>query len=260
MELKTLWLGLLISMGAFAVKTGLGWAYLWGECNPNRKAVATLAVVGVYGLMFAGVYWLVTGVNLMVHYDILLPLWQGGVTLHWLVAGLLLLWGLLLLKSKPNNCAHSRGWLALVIPCPVCLSVVLMSAAGLALYFPDQAGQAVAGLFLAFLAVALVSGLTTILGRKISNDSPETTLGLVMVLMAAYFIISALVMPQFSDISKVYRLAAYAGETRQADLFTNLTTIGGILLFMGLGFYTTRSRLRLQKGRQAQPGRSGGRP
>jgi len=29
MELKTLWLGLVLSLAAFAVKTGLGWAYLW---------------------------------------------------------------------------------------------------------------------------------------------------------------------------------------------------------------------------------------
>lgn len=63
MELKTLWLGMLISMSAFAVKTGLGWAYMWSKCPPGRKAVASLALLGLYGLLFFGLSRLIIKVN-----------------------------------------------------------------------------------------------------------------------------------------------------------------------------------------------------
>jgi|GEM_PF-445247 len=260
MELKTLWLGLLISMAAFAVKTGLGWAYMWSKCRPRRKAVgATMAVIGLYALMFFGIWLLVSKVNLMSHYALLQPLWASGVTLHWLVAGLLFLWGLALLKSGTDDKAglekSSRGWLALVIPCPVCLSVVLMSAAGLALYFPDRSGPALAALFGAFTALAAISGLSLVLGRGRTAQPWEPTLGLAMMLMAAYFIVSALVMPQFADISKVYRLAAYGGESQAADPLSNWLTISSILGLLGLGFFMTRTRYRRARS-QARVGQS----
>ena len=38
MELKTLWLGLLVSAGAFAVKTGLGWGHALAGGRPGRLA------------------------------------------------------------------------------------------------------------------------------------------------------------------------------------------------------------------------------
>lgn len=186
------------------------------------------------------------------------------MTLHWLAAAFLFLWGLFLLKSAPdNNCGRgSRGWLALIIPCPVCLSVILMSAAGLALYFPDHSGQALAGLFVAFALLACVSGLVLILGRKpnhqsesdrlegkfVEPDQPggdwEQTLGLAMMLMAAYFIISALVIPQFADISKVYRLAAYAGEDRGVEPRTAWLTSVAILGLLGLGYWRTKRKYK----------------
>lgn len=187
-------------------------------------------------------------VNLLSHYELLQPLWAGGVTLHWLVAGLLFLWGLALLKSGTGQSSgfkkSSRGWLALVIPCPVCLSVVLMSAAGLALYFPDNSGPALAALFAAFVVLAAVSGLSLIMGRSRKDQPWEPTLGLAMMLMAAYFIVSALVMPQFADISKVYRLAAYGGESRAADPLSNWLTISSVLGLLALGFFMTKNRYR----------------
>jgi predicted transporter len=267
-ELKSLWLGLLVSMLAFSVKTGLGWSYLWLKCPPKRRVYATLGVMALYLALFGGVLALVTRINLLAHYELLAPLWQGGITLHWLVAAFLLLWGLILLRSGGEESAagvtasgglpsgadccatppadpcctpnSSKGWLALVVPCPVCLSIILMALGGLVLYFPENAAVATGLLYLAFLGVAGVAGLAMILGRGSDAEPLEHTLGLVMILIASYFILSALVMPQFSSVGRVYRIASYTKEdtlqwgTGPAVLLTALAAL------LALGFLRGR--------------------
>ncbi|MDR1488009.1 MAG: DUF2162 domain-containing protein [Deltaproteobacteria bacterium] len=248
MEIKTLWLGLLLSMATFAVKTGLGWAYLW-SVSPNRKRLwASLAILSIYAALFGGIALFVSKVNLLAHYDIFAPLWRNAVTLHWLVAAMLLLWGVILL-GKPNSesCAHhSRGYLALVIPCPVCLSVVLMSTSSLTLYFPDQALQATACLFFAFLLIALLAGL--IINRKTTNSqSTSNKLGLVMCMLAGYFMLSALLVPHFSELSQVYRLAANGRNYSPVALGQIIGCLGVIIVLAGLGFAVAKKRMGNQK-------------
>ena len=246
MELKTLWLGLLISVAAFAVKTGLGWAYLWAAAPPGRKPAASAAVAALYALVFAGVYLLAAKVNLLAHYDLFEPLWQHGLTLHWLVAALMFFWGFLLLRQRPEACCAGRtkGWLALVIPCPVCLSVLFMSTTGLTLYFPQEAARATAALFGAFALLALAAGLMALKGRSPAAGAAERTLGLTMMLTAAYFMVSALILPQFAEISKVYRLAAYAAENKGGGPTARLEIWGLVLAVAAGAFHPTRRRLR----------------
>ncbi|MDR3153661.1 MAG: DUF2162 domain-containing protein [Deltaproteobacteria bacterium] len=261
MELKSLWLGLLVSMLAFSVKTGLGWSYLWLRCPPKRRLPATLGIMLLYLALFGGVLALVTRVNIIAHYEFLAPLWQSGVTLHWLVAAFLLLWGLVLLRSETgeagdpaapsgpaessagacaccsSSASSSRGWLALVIPCPVCLSVILMSLSGLVLYFPERSLAATGLLYLAFLGVAAVAGTLMILGKAGDSEPLEHTLGLVMILIASYFILSALVMPQFSSVGRVYRLASYSKE----EVFQwgpgAVALLASLAILLSLGFF-----------------------
>lgn len=242
MELKTLWLGLIISVVVFAVKTGLGWAYLWSKCPKGRKLAATVIVIFTYAVVFAVVFVLVSRLNLLAHYEVLLPLWQGGFMLHWLVAVLLFIWGLLLLRTPTGdnacNCGEikSKGWLALVIPCPVCLSVVLMAVAGLVLYFPDEAFRATTGLFAVFVLIAGVSGVVMLLTRVRAQRPLEGTLGLAMILMAVYFMLTALLTPHFSEVSKVYRVASYARDTEATGGMQVALTRGVIALLVVVGF------------------------
>jgi predicted transporter len=251
-ELKTLFLGMFISMAAFSVKAGMGWAYLCAECPPRRKIAASAMVLSIYGALFAGVSLLVARVNILAHYEIFRPLWQGGVTLHWLAAIFIFAWGLILLRSnQPKDChgggKTSRAWLALVVPCPVCLSVVLVSASCLALYFPDDATIAITCLFVAFVTLAGTTCLVMRLcGSLKSGDSEpaERTLAQTMLLIAAYFIVSALVMPQFAEISKIYRLAVYSAETRTSDRMTGLLVAGVLSLLLAFGFLCSRKKLK----------------
>jgi predicted transporter len=115
-----------------------------------------------------------------------------------------------------------------------------MSASGLALYFPDESPYAVAGLFAAFVVIASVSALTVILGRKRNADPIEASLGAGMLMIGAYFMISALVMPQFSEVSKVYRLASYSREARTGDSAAESVMFCVILGVMSIGFLFAR--------------------
>ncbi|MDR2352440.1 MAG: DUF2162 domain-containing protein [Deltaproteobacteria bacterium] len=252
-ELKTLWLGLLISTLAFSVKTGLGWSYLWLKCPKGKRFPVTFSLILLYFVLFAGVYLLVNKVNILAHYEFLAPLWQSGVTLHWLVASLLFLWGLILLRTDNSSCAcaesPTRGWLALVIPCPVCLSVILMSLAGLVMYFPENALLASSLLYLAFLGVASGAGFLMILSSHPKTEPLERSLGLIMILIAAYFMLTALVMPQFSSVQRIYRLASYSHENQIEFGFKTFLIFGSILLLGVGGFiYGIRNSRKLAKG------------
>jgi predicted transporter len=240
MELRTLWLGLALSVAAFAVKAGLGWAHLWSVTAPARRPRASLAVAGSYAALFALAALLVAKVNLLAHYDLLAPLWREGVTLHWATALVMLLWGLALMRRPADaRCGPSRGWLALVVPCPVCLSVLLMSASALALYFPESARAALAALFGAFVVVAAASGAVSL--RFGGGGGSAARLGLVMIAVASYFMLSAMISPRFPDLARVYRLASGARSGGGGvPLGPRLACLGAIALLAGAGFLAAR--------------------
>jgi predicted transporter len=222
----------------------LGWAYALAPGRPRFPV--SLALTLAYAALFGLVGLVTSQINLLAHYEILLPLWQHGYMLHWLTALMLLLWGLVLLRRGPEpHCGSaSRGWLALVIPCPVCLSVVLMSAAALNLYFPSSTPIALAGLFLAFMGIAYLAAFLARAGSR-QSEGLEASLGLTMLLVALYFILSALLLPQFSEVGRVYRLAAYALDGRAVDSRHQFWTLGAVLVLLALGFcYRNLRRIR----------------
>ena len=243
MELKTLWLGLLVSAGAFAVKTGLGWGLAAGR--PGRRLTVSLAVILSYAALFGLVFIVVSRINLLAHYETLLPLWRQGFLLHWLTAVMLFAWGIFLLRRPAEGCAaaSSRGWLALVIPCPVCLSVILMSAATLNLYFPEEAPLATAALFLAFMALAGLAALSAQAGMR-DLAGATASLGLAMILVALYFLLSALILPQFTEVGRVYRLSAYAAQGAAVSRPLQAMTLGLTLALLALGFFRARRNFR----------------
>ena len=246
MELKTLWLGLVLSLGAFAVKTGLGWAYVWAQATPRRSIWPSLIIVAAYGLIFFVIFSLLSKINILAHYETLKPLWQNGSTLHWLTAIMLFIWGLILLRRKTDCCPKSRGWLALVIPCPVCISVLFMAISAMLLYFPEQAAWATAGLFAAFMTLAALSALLMLLAGRSQTKNAEENLGLAMLLMSAYFMLAAVIMPQFTEVSKVYRLAAYGAENNSFDLSSQGILMAAVVVLMGSSFFINRKKIEVR--------------
>ncbi len=253
MELKTLWLGLVVSMAVFAVKTGFGWACLWTEWPRGRRVAVSFCILAGYAAMFSLTFLLASYFDLSAHYETLLPLWENGVVLHWITALVLCVWGVTLLKGPA--CSSGCGFVscrigpafAMIIPCPVCISVVLMSIAGLVLYFPEEALPAAVALFAVFVCIAVSGGLLLVAYRKSSGEPPENTLGLLMLMTALYFMLSALLMPHVGEIERIYRLSANAHEVRQEDMLPVLCAWAGIFVMLCLGFVLARRHVRKAK-------------
>jgi predicted transporter len=268
LELKTLIIGMFISMAAFSVKAGIGWAYMLRTGFPRAKLRASLAVAAVYAALFAGVYFIAGRVNLIASYETLLPLLRGGMTIHWTAAVFTFAWGLALLGMCLANGLHHGvcenggrwraryAWLALVVPCPVCMSAVLMSAACLALYFPGDAAASVAVLYAAFMILAAASGTASFVLKNTEAD-PERALGEMMMLVSAYFIVSALVAPQFAEAGRIYRIAAYSRE-QGAEGRVAAACVTLALFALGYGYGKLKSKISEMRGVSAQTRDYGG--
>ncbi len=203
MELKALLLGLAFTVGIFAVKSGAGLAYPLARMTTRRHrgAIVVLFMLG-YLPLFALAWFLVVRFDFPAHLQTVITLVKHGMIVHFFLALLLLLWGVVLLSRREAATDRSRGWLLLALPCPVCFSVILCSAALLHSLFADD-GWILVWLCGGYLVVALGSAL--LLMR--SQGRSERRLGGLMLSAALYFIITVVVVPQFNDLERIYRLS-----------------------------------------------------
>ncbi|WP_319549636.1 DUF2162 family putative transporter [Desulfogranum marinum] len=230
MELKSLLLGLAFSLGIFAVKSGAGLSYLMQqETGPRRWAIFCCCQVS-YLLSFLLAGYLIHQGNLMEHLEGFMLFLQNGMTLHCLLAALLLLWGAALLKRPPENRSKSSGWLLLSLPCPVCFAVILFIGGFLQALYPKTPWLFV-WLYLSFFAVSCISAFIV---SYMKSSEPIHGLGTVMVLTALYFLITILVVPQFSDIDKIYRLSKSGLAPLNHHSSPWLFIVMGITFFVGV--------------------------
>lgn len=245
MVYKSLIMGVLFSIGIFAGKSGVGLAYLLGRTpSMGGKIVRLLAFALLYGMLFALV---AAGLRLfdpLEHLEGIQGFLQSGMQVHLLMAGVMIVWGLFLLRKPHHHQTSSRGWLLLTLPCPVCATVIVFSIAFCLSLFPDRFPQVVSGLYLAFLGISLAAmGLMLAVGR-VSHQSAEILLGGAMVLLGAYFLLSMAVLPQFTDIDKIYRLARYQSPGQPQNLATLLPLLVLTLLMFTAGFGLTHKKIR----------------
>ena len=215
MAYENLILGVLFCSGIFAVKSGVGLAYVMaGQKKKGAKVGAFLLSALIYGSVFALAATILTIIDPIQHLAAMQAFVKSGMLVHVIMAFLLLSWGLLLLIKGGNGRQNkSNGWLLLTMPCPVCATVILFSMGFLATSFPDHPKSTGLALYLAFMLINIVTMGITTLYRKRENMPAESLLGGAMVLMALYFFISMAVIPQFADVDKIYRLALYQGKT-----------------------------------------------
>ncbi len=212
MSYENLILGVLFSVGIFAVKSGLGTAcFVAGQEKRRARIGAFFLFVLTYGLVFAAVALILARMDPIGHLAAIQSWVRSGMIVHLGLAVLLMVWGVLLLKNGSRR-RKSRGWLLLALPCPVCATVIFLSAGFLYASFPDIPRFAVLMLYLAFVMINLVTMAVIGLYRRARTISSESILGGAMLLIALYFMASVTVMPQFADVDKVYRLAVYEGK------------------------------------------------
>jgi predicted transporter len=171
-----LWIGgTVFSLGIFAVKVGSGLGY--GQISRN----GVLLTLGLYLTLFELIALLADRLL-----RILEPVLRGGPWLHGGMALGMILWGLaIIMKSGATSTPGSS--LALLIPCPVCLSAMTFStwAALQALPLLPWGVGLVMGCVFSVMTLLVMAAV-----RQRSERTSTPSLGLAMITIGLYFIAS----------------------------------------------------------------------
>ncbi len=240
MELKTLILGLFVSFAAFALKAGGGLSYLFAT-RPGAKGKAAVAAgfAAVYALAFSMAGLILSRVDLTGHMDLLQAFFKSGMFLHFLLAVLMALWGRHLVSAPGTGKdaatgqakGRTRGWIPLVVPCPVCFTVILLSIGFLRILYPGHPGLLwTLYLFFVLVSFAVAFPLSFAMGRV----APEPLLGGLMLYLSAYFMLTVFMVPAFSDLDKIYRIAS--ADSPFSPSVLSLILGSGAIAAVALGF------------------------
>ena len=247
MEMKSLIIGILLSVGIFAVKSGVGLYYFLSQRQSLKiKTVWVMLYYGLIFFIFSFFANIMKKVDFLQHVEAMQTFFRSGMTMHVILAGLLAVWGVGLLKRGTDHNRKNLRWLAMVIPCPVCLGVILVSIAFLLAYFPDSDEIVAIWACAGCLAINLLTMTALKIWRSQTDSTHEQILGLAMLFISVYFFLSVILIPQFSDLDTVYRLARYTGDTGGAQ---GVSMVCQVILYavaaisFGAGFRLMRRKI-----------------
>ena len=248
MELKTLLTGIIFALALFAVKSGVGIHYFLLQ---KKNAKARFLFLSLYSLLYLFLFLLCSHLlqkgTITPYLEATQTFFKSGLFLHALMAGGLAGWGTALLKKRDGLNKGSYGWLALVIPCPVSITVILLMAALLTSYFPDTGYMPVLWGYVVCMGIVLVTVIHMKLGGYRSGSSPEPAVGAAMLIGALYFLLSVLVIPHFRDIDKIYRIATYESEKQTTNPKDQLFLNSTMAAFFTGGFLIMAKKLKGKK-------------
>ncbi len=195
-------------------------------------------------MLFVGSWHICKTVDLVSHFNRLKSLFESGMVLHMLMAGGTLLWAISLLKDHEDSRLKSYGWIALLVPCPVCASAIFFITGFLVAFFPDHSFPAVLGAYAVSLVITLLTMAVLALSLRLTDTTPKRALGLAMLFVSAYFFVSVLVAPHFGELERIYRVACHGSKESIGD-GREAMTVGFILVLSfvsGFVLKTIRSR------------------
>ncbi len=232
MEYQSLILGVFLSIGIFAIKSGAGLAYLFSGNNKIKtKSAGFLFFALIYMVIFFAVLVFIKKIDPVTHLMKIQQFIRSGMTIHLIMALFMMIWGIMLLRHRKGTLhKKSRGWMLLSLPCPVCVTVIFVSTSFLITLYPNTPLIVVSGLYASFMVINIITMILISTYRKSRDFQPESLLGGIMLLIAVYFFLSVTVMPNFSDLDKVYRLAMYKGQNKSHEVlylvpFALITTL-----------------------------------
>ncbi len=204
-----LFLGLLLSIGMFAVKAAVGG---W-HCISlyNRRWLLPILLLP-YLLLFEGSFWLLRTIGLARISEFSLRYFGYGVALHLMMCVGLAVWGYRLLVRPCGHCASQgdRSWLLLAMPCPVCASAVLLSCIMAQLLLPEASGHLRYVLPMAFLLMYFGMLAALRLVQRITGAAALHVAGWMMLLLAAYFVLLLLMSPQWTQLDRIHAVASHS--------------------------------------------------
>lgn len=243
MEWKSLILGIVFCVGIFAVKSGVGLFYHMSRTTTTRARMGAWAgFAATYLLVFAASGFILEKIDLMRHLEAIRKWIQSGMLVHLLMAGMLVLWGVRLLRENRSAPGKSRGWLLLAAPCPVCATVILFSMGFMVAVFQKSLLITAVLLYLIFLLINMIT--VRIMGIMRPQALPESFLGASMLIIAAYFFLSVTVMPNLTDIDNIYRMALNPSNAAPKEPQHLFIFVAGIASAFMAGFSIRFLRIR----------------
>ncbi|WP_410508515.1 DUF2162 family putative transporter [Methanosarcina hadiensis] len=218
-------IGIMIGILIFGIKTGLG----CGFSNITAREVFTIA--GSYfflALLFGSIADRLS-------MDAFERLSSMGMGLHVFVSFILIWAGIYTQKKWNSGKDVSRHtFLAISMPCPVCLGAFAVSCMLLSerLNFSGLKIGLIVGA--AFFIAVVASSFLFRLGKTRFEKTPET-MGSVMVLLGIYYLLGALLIPAYMQTKQMNLVSIGGGETGIVPLMA----LGGVVL---AGFFLDRIR------------------
>lgn len=229
LEVKSLLLGLLLSVGVFALRSGIGLRYFTDtEKQKIRRLTVFPAFIWAYGLLFGISALCLAYADQTLLVQAIQTILKSGMLIHFLAAVCMLAIGMVLLKSDK----HNKNWLKLAAPCPICMIFVILCTEFFMVYLPDIAARTIFSIYLSFMAIAFLSAW---LSKYDFIGITETTVGTAMLTLSAYFMLSVVILPQFSDLAEIAGLASHSHDDGKSSIPAMLVFIAihGILFVSG---------------------------
>lgn len=251
MEFKSLFLGILFSVAIFSIKAGVGLHYRFNQANClnlKKRSNVTWWVsfwfVALYGILFATVGALVACMEIQTDLKNIQLFFESGMLIHLILASLMLIWGFILLKSNRAVGQSSSAWLALILPCPLCMAVIGISVAFILALFPDNSIEPLLLFYLIFMALSFLTAACMDKLQRWFIRSPEFMLGYAMATIAAYFLLSILIMPQFSGLDDIYSIASnLRSDGEGANLLVLPIALGISITFFAAGYLKMHKKI-----------------
>ncbi len=204
MVIKSLILGVIFTLGIFAVKSGIGLFYAL-KSGGDRKKTAVVCFLS-YSAVFTISYFIIVKINLLNYFQFFQSFLKSAMWSHILLATGMIWWGLNVLLNKAEN---TKAYLMLVLPCPFCSLSIFLALS----FFVEYTGRySFYPMLILFFAFTLMQIITLVLLKLFKVKNIRDFLGFTLIFTGIYFIITFCTAPVFSDIGRIYRLSAYSSD------------------------------------------------
>ncbi len=172
----------------------------------KEKKKEIISVFIAYFIAFIANFYLIKYVDFIKHFAIFETILKKGMLIHLILTIGMVSWGLNILLSEKKD---TKAYLLLTMPCPFCFLVILLSIGFLCKFIGNYKIIYTIYFYLGFVGFQIITSFLI----KIFKFNPENFLGMSLIMMGLYFIVTYIIAPVFSDIDRILRILSYSYST-----------------------------------------------